>query len=298
MKLGIAGGKPLSSHVAPTFFSERDEWRSIDAKACGRVRAAGFRGAQIYIRRPLEAQMEDVARVRRAFEDSDLEVAQLNGAYETLCNPDDARRAHGIAGVKAMCRIAGVLGAKTIYVRPGGLNAKGPWYPHPENHSAATFNRIVDSLRQVAPTAQTEAVTLAVEGHVLSALDTPARVLELIDAVGSPALKFNVDPVNFIGAVRDVYDTPHVLNELFDYLGTHTVVAHAKDCKLADLGVVHIDEVRPGAGTLDYALFMQRFQHVAPDGYLVLEHMHDEQVFEARDFIVTLARQLSLPLEQ
>ena len=55
----------------------------------------------------------------------------------------------------------------------------------------------MDSLKQVCAAAEEYGVLLAVEGHVLSILDTPGRVVELIDAVGSDALRFNMDPVNF-----------------------------------------------------------------------------------------------------
>ena len=43
-------------------------------------------------------------------------------------------------------------------------------------------------------------------------LDSPRRVRELFDTVRSPALKFNSDPVNFVGTVRDAHDTLAKLN--------------------------------------------------------------------------------------
>jgi sugar phosphate isomerase/epimerase len=188
------------------------------------------------------------------------------------------------------------LQTSTVYVRPGGLNPRGHWLAHPDNHTSATFARLVDSLKQVCRTAESEGVTLAIEGHVLSALDSPRRIRDLLDAVGSPALKFNTDPVNFIGSVADAHDTRAVLNELFDLLGTDTVAAHAKDVGLGDTLVLHIDEVLLGTGNLDYALFLRRFEQVCPNGYILIEHLPDEKVLQARAALLAKAAQANIKI--
>ncbi|MCS6849002.1 MAG: sugar phosphate isomerase/epimerase family protein [Anaerolineae bacterium] len=295
MKLGVAG--QLAHPDEPNAVLLPPDWRTIDVAAARRVRQAGFRGAQLFIHRPLEADLDDVRRVKRAFDAAGLEVAQVNGWYEPLCSYDDAVRAAGVRGMQALVRIGRMVNAPSVYVRPGGHNPNGHWYAHPENHSARTFDNIVDSLRRVCATAQDEGVTVAVEGHVLSALDTPQRVRDLLDAVGSPALKFNCDPVNFVGTVKQVHDTASVLNELYDLLGRDIVVAHAKDCRLADQLVVHIEEVVPGTGVLDYALFMRRFQAACPDGYFIVEHLPNALVPQARDFVQAVAHHHDIPLE-
>jgi sugar phosphate isomerase/epimerase len=284
MKLGVAGMLP--------------HWRQIDRAAAERVRAAGFRGASVFIDRPLEADAEAILRVKAAFDAAGLEVAQANGSYEALVNPDAGLRREGVRGLQALCGWARLLDAGTVYVRPGGLNPKGHWYGHPGNHAPETFDRLADSLRQVSSAAQSEGVPLAIEGHVLSVLDTPQRVRELLDAVGSPALKFNVDPVNFVGTVRDVHDTRRVLDELFDLLGPDTIVAHVKDCRLGDALVVHIEEVVPGDGVLDLARFLRRFEACCSTGYALIEHLPDEKVPRARAAVLAVAAQAGLVLEQ
>lgn len=283
MKLGVAGFLPA-------------DWHQIDSKATSRVKQAGFLGASLIISRPLEAKTEDIYRVKSAFEASGLEVAQANGWYEALVDPDQERRKEGIQGLIALVRIGVMVNAPTTYVRPGGLNPAGHWYAHPDNHKPETFDRLVDSLVQVSKVAETEGMTLAIEGHVLSILDTPKKVRDLLDAVASPALKFNTDPVNFIGSVRDTHDTTRILNELFDLLGKDTVAGHAKDLALRDALVLHIDEVIIGTGTLDYALFLRRFQSFCPDGYLLVEHLPDEKVPLAREALVQKAEAINIPL--
>jgi sugar phosphate isomerase/epimerase len=283
MKLGVAGLLP-------------SDWRKIDTETCRSVRAAGFRGAQWFISKPLEADHGDVRRVQAAFTEADLKICQVNGSYEALVNPDDHLRALGVRGLEALARLGGMLETPTVYVRPGGLNPRGHWWAHPENHTPATFDRLVDSLKQVCAAAEAEGVILAIEGHVLSPLDSPRRVRDLLDAVGSSALKFNIDPANFIGMVKDVHDTRKVLNELFDLLGSDTVAAHAKDVAIGEAMVLHIDEVLLGTGTLDYPLFLRRFEHYCPDGYILIEHLSDEKVPLARAALVAVSERAGVPL--
>lgn len=284
MKIGVAGYLP-------------SDWRKIDVAATRRVVEAGFSGGQVFIDRPLEANPLDVARVKKAFDDGGLIVAQTNGWYESLINPDDVTRAEGVSGMQALIHIGRQLDTRFVYVRPGSINQRGHWWPHPDNHLQRTFDCLVTSMKQLSQTAQDEGVILGIEGHVVSTLNTAQRVRDLLDAVGSPALKHNLDPVNFVGTVEDVWDTTQVLNQLFDLLGHDLIAAHAKDCTILDEHVVHIVEVVPCNGTLNYEVLMRRWEESCPEGYFLIEHLSDERVDLARKAIGDKARQLGIRLE-
>ncbi len=282
MKLGVAGLLPA--------------WEQIDVPAARKVREAGFRGATIFFQRPLEADPAAVRRLKSVLDEAGLEAAQANGTYEVLMNPDDRLRAQGVQGLQALIRLGRALDAKSVYVRPGSHNPHGAWYPHPENYAPQTFDHLVNSLRQAALTAQAEGMTLALEGHVLSLLDTPRRMRDVIDAVGSPALRFNTDPVNFIGTVRDAYDPSRVLDELASLLGDVTVAAHLKDLDLRDALVLHIDEVVIGEGRMDYDRLLRQLDQMDPDMYGLIEHLPDEAVPLARAGLMRAADKAGITL--
>lgn len=284
MKLGVAG---IVS-----------EWTQMDAAAAARIRAHGFRGAQVFFSRPLDADLAQVAEVKRVMEGEGLEVAQANGSYEALVNRDDRLRAEGVRGLSALVRCGRRLDAPSVYVRPGGLNPRGHWFAHPDNHLPETFDRLVDSLKQVCAVAQAEGMLLAIEGHVLSMLDTPRAVRNLLDAVGSPVLKFNIDPVNFYGSVRDVHDTRPVLNELFDLLGRDTIAAHFKDLAIQDELVLHIAEVVIGDGVLDYSLYLRRLQAECPHIYGMIEHLPEEKIPRARSGLLSAAQKAGIVFDE
>jgi sugar phosphate isomerase/epimerase len=262
---------------------------AITPEIAAKIRGLGLLGVSVFLSKPLETSLKDVLHVKQTLVSAGLEVAQANGWYECLVNPDDALLRSGIRGLEALTRMGRELNARCVYVRPGSLNPRGHWWPHPGNHSLEIFNRLVKSLRTACATAAQEGMDLAVEGHVLSPLDSPEAVRNLLDAVASPHLKFNLDPVNFMGTVADVHDTRPKLNQLFDLLGEEGIIAHAKDCALRDALVVHIEEVIPGQGSLDYDLFLHRFSTKQPNGYVLIEHLPMESIPAARNFILQVA---------
>ena len=268
--------------------------RQVDDATAERLRSQGFVGVSCVFQDPTTFTPDELERLRTTLHRHGVGVAQVNARYEALVNPDEDRRKQGIATLRAAVDVCARLQGDNVYVRPGSLNPQGHWWPHPDNHIPATLDRLVDSLRQVATTAEDAGVVLAIEGHTVSPLNTAAVVREVIDRVGSPALKFNVDPVNFVSNVQEVYHSRRVLDDLFDTLGDVTWVMHAKDMALDNKLVVHISEVIMGRGYMDLGYMLQRLEQVRPDAYVIVEHLPDEHIPEARDALLAAAAQAGI----
>lgn len=235
---------------------------------------------------PTEAELN---QIRDVIAGEGVHIAQVNGQYEGLVNPDESRRQNGIATFRRAIEVCATLQGDNLYVRPGSINPGGHWWPHPDNHAPATIDRLVDSLGTLLPVAEDAGVVLTIEGHVLSPLDSVAKVREVIDRVGSPMLKFNVDPVNFVAGLRDVYHPRGLLDELYDTLGDVAWAVHAKDVDVEDRLVLHLTEVVIGRGRMDVAYYLRRFEEVKPDGFVIIEHLPDELIPEARDAVLAAA---------
>jgi sugar phosphate isomerase/epimerase len=82
-----------------------------------------------------------------------------------------------------------------------------------------------------------------------------------------------------------------VLDDLFDTLGALNWAVHAKDMTLEDRHVVHINEVVMGRGQMDLGYLLQRFAAVRPEGYVIVEHLPDELIPEARDALLAAGAQ-------
>lgn len=281
MRLGVAGMMPRDA-------------RHVTDEHAARLKELGLLGVTCLLPDPMGCTRDEMERVRAVLGRAGVVPAQANASYERLVDPDDTLRAAGIRGLQAACRCAAWLRAATVYVRPGSLNRAGHWTPHPENTSAETLERLIASLTSVASVAEAEGVTLAIEGHVVSPLDTAARIKQVIDAVGSPALRHNVDPVNMIPSIPLAYRNRVVLDELFDTLGDVIVAAHIKDVVVEDRLVVHIAERPAGQGLLEMEHFLRRFEASCPDGWVLIEHIPDEAVPAAAEAMRAAAERAGL----
>ena len=114
------------------------------------LRAAGFVGCSCYFPDATLPTDRELDRLRDTMRRGGIGVAQVNGRYESLVNPDESLRRQGVATLTAAVKVCQRLGGDNLYVRPGSLNPRGHWWPHPDNHLPATHDRLVDSLRQVA----------------------------------------------------------------------------------------------------------------------------------------------------
>lgn len=58
---------------------------------------------------------------------------------------------------------------------------------------------------------------------------------------------------------------------------------------MGDRFMVHIDEVPPGQGTLDYRVYLTELARLDPDTPLMMEHMTPEQFPAAAEYIRKVA---------
>lgn len=256
--------------------------REITPETATRLRIAGFTGVTVIVPDPFEARREEYERAGAILRDGGITVAQANPRYEVLVHPDEERRSLGIRGLQAACRCAAWLQAQTVYVRPGSLNPAGPWTPHPANTSLPTILRLIDSLREAAKAAEEVGIPFAIEGGSVSPLDTPERLREVIEAVGSPAARFNVDPVNFVRNLEELYNTTSLTHRIFDLCGEYVVCAHAKDITYENSIPLRLRECLIGEGLYDQATFLRRFEQACPEGFVLIEHLPDEKIPAAK----------------
>ena len=247
------------------------------------IRDHGFTGAACrYLEEPLETTESDAKRLREIMNVGGVNPCQTAAQHPDLIDPDPDKRAKGVRAMQLMCKVARWLGAGSLYVRSGSLHPNGSWYAHPDNHKPETFETLVYSLKRVCEAAESEGTMLAIEGHTLSILDTPERVAELIEVVGSDTLRFNMDPVNFVGSVPQAFSTTELIDYLFDVLGRYTICGHAKDLFLQDRLVLHVEETVIGQGIVDNARYLQRSEEACPCGFVQIEHLPDDQIPAAR----------------
>jgi sugar phosphate isomerase/epimerase len=117
--------------------------------------------------------------------------------------------------------------------------------------------------------------------------------------VDRPAFAAHLDPVNIVISPRIYFDTAALLRDCFTRLGPWIVSCHAKDITLRGELALHLDEVPPGLGNLDYRTYLAELNRLplADPPPLMLEHLASaEQYAQARDRLLALARELQIPI--
>jgi sugar phosphate isomerase/epimerase len=164
--------------------------------------------------------------------------------------------------------------------------------PHPENHLPATRERLIASLRRVVPWAENAGVILALECHVTTALDTPEHIREVIQAVDSPWIRANFDPVNLLGDFSRVWHNADAMRHMWQTLGAcYARSAHIKDVVTDADFVVHISEAAPGHGYLDLDAYFEVVRGLGEDTAVIVEHLPADQALAAIAYVTQAANQ-------
>jgi len=121
--------------------------------------------------------------------------------------------------------------------------------------------QLVERTQELAAYAQSKGVTIAMEPHVGSIIDTPQKMVELIDLVGLPNVKVNFDISHF-----NVMG--YSIEESVSTLASHAVHTHVKD----ETGRAPNHQfLIPGEGVFDYVAYLHSMQRHGYTGYISAE---------------------------
>lgn len=259
------GGPVFESFASP------DEWALHH-------RDAGYRAAYC----PVKADADDATV--RDFADAaaraDLLIAEV-GAWSNPIDPDPVVAAEKTAYCIDQLALAERIGARCC-VNIAGSRSPDRWDgPDPGNFSEETFELIVASVRRIIDAVKPRRCHYALEMMPWVLPSSPDEYLRLIEAIDRPALAAHLDPVNIINSPAQAYDTGKVIRACFEKLGPHIRSAHAKDIALRPDLTVHLDEVIPGEGVLDYAAFLHGLNRLDPDTPLMLEHLKTAEQYRS-----------------
>ena len=259
----------------------KGDWLNVTEDQVKMVSDNGFVSALLTISDPSADDDRDIENIKSLYAAHGLNMPMTRGAYGGgLCSDDEDQRKWTVKFLEDTIRLSAKMTCPTTYFRPGSHNPNGAWLPDPENRSQATFDNLVASAQQACVVAGSEGIKLVVEAGVVCPLYTPQRVRDFFDAVGMPALGFNVDPVNLVGSLEIAYDTTSLINECIDLMADEIVGCDAKDFTIVDALLPHFEEEIIGApnALLDNVTLLTRLQETAPDITVTVEHYPDEQI--------------------
>jgi len=267
-------------------FNSPEEWVAS-------VHRLGYRAA--YCPVGLDADEATILAYARAAQQADLIIAEV-GAWSNPLSPDEGERHSALEKCKASLHLADEIGARCCVNIAGSRGVKWDG-PHPADLTDETFERIVESVRQIIDAVKPTRTSYTLEPMPWMYPDSADSYLRLITAIDRPAFGVHFDPVNLVNSPERYFYNACLVSDFIERLGPYIRSCHAKDIRLDDRLTVHLDEVRPGLGGLDYQTFFKKLSRCDPDMPVMLEHLPESQMYDqAAAHLRQVARELGLAL--
>ncbi len=228
-------------------------------KALAHLAGLGFDGVELtvipgYTTELMKLDAVERSRIRRLLEKHHLILPAI-AAHSSLLSDDTATHAANMARLKGAVDLAVELAQEDIMpvvnTTPGGK--PGEW--------DTIRDLLVERTRELVEYAQARSVTIAMEPHVGAVIDTPEKVLQLLELVDSPYLKVNFDISHFDIVGLTIQDTVAAL-------APHTAHTHVKDQRGR---VPNYEFLIPGEGDFDYLNYLKAMQAHGYDGFITVE---------------------------
>jgi sugar phosphate isomerase/epimerase len=255
-----------------------EEWAGPEEWAAAH-RRLGY-GAAYCPLRP-GAPAEQIRAFAGAAAAAGLVIAEV-GAWSNPISPLESVRRGSVEYCQQALSLADEIGARCCVTIAGSrsaqdeasLTAPGWDGPHPDNCAEDTFDLIVETTRRIIDAVRPRRSCFALETMPWIYPDSPESYLELLHAIDRPqGFGVHLDPVNLISSPQRYFGNAGLIRSCFELLGPHIKSCHAKDIRLSGRLTVHLDEVCPGEGALDYPVYLEEAAQLDPDLPLMLEHL-------------------------
>jgi len=220
------------------------------------------------------AQGELIRSFRAEAKKGNILIAEA-GVWNNMLNPDEKARREAIGKNIAALQLADEIGAGCCVNISG---ARGEIWdgPYPGNYAPETFDMIVETVRYIIDQVKPVSAFYTLEPMPYMLPDSPDSYFKLIKAVNRKQFAAHLDPVNMISSPQRFYNNGAFIRECFTKLGPYIKSIHAKDITILPELTVHLEERRPGLGSLDYSVLLQEASKLR-DIPLMLEHLEKQE---------------------
>jgi sugar phosphate isomerase/epimerase len=243
---------------------------------------------------PLNHEADD--RTVKAYADAakkvNIIIAEV-GAWSNPISPNEDERKKALDKCNHQLDLADRIGARCC-VNISGSRGKEWDGHHKDNFTKDTFDLIVESTRKIIDAVNPTRTYFTLETMPWAYPDSADSYIRLIRAIDRKQFAAHFDPVNIINSPIRYYKTGDIIKECFKKFGQHIRSCHAKDIILSQKLTIHLDEIRPGLGNLDYDTFLNELNKYT-DTPLMIEHLKTAEEYRmAANFIRNVAKKNGL----
>ncbi|MEC0226451.1 sugar phosphate isomerase/epimerase family protein [Paenibacillus alba] len=257
------------------------------------LKEAGFRATTCPINGEEDiSELEDYLALAERY---DILISEVGSWINPISRNEETRR-NAIAYCIKRLELAERIGAQCC-VNIAGSRGEQWDGPDPDNFSDDTFELIVETTREIIDAVKPERTVFALEMMPWIFPDSADSYLALVQAIDRKGFGVHFDPVNIINSPRIYYRNGDMIRDFFAKLGPHIRNCHAKDILLRGKLTLHLDEVVPGQGHLDYRTFLTELNKLHPDTTLIIEHLSSNEAYQqAKGYISRIASELKIPM--
>ncbi|HOJ31116.1 MAG TPA: TIM barrel protein [bacterium] len=244
----------------------------------------------------LDAPDELVKEFKKMAEKESIVIAEV-GAWSNPISGDENERRQAIEKCKRALYLAEKINARCCVNISGSRGSKWDG-PDEKNFTDETFDMIVMTTREIIDEIKPERTFYTLETMPWMYPDSAESYLRLIKAIDRESFGVHFDPVNLVCSPQRYFSNEKLIKEFVKILGIYICSCHAKDIILTDKLTVHLEEVRPGLGKLDYRVFLNEINKIGKDTPpVMLEHLRTEEDYvNAAQYIRTVASQEGIKL--
>jgi sugar phosphate isomerase/epimerase len=238
-------------------------------------------------------QPERIRSIQQAFDRHDILLAEM-GVWNNMLHPDSVERKTNIQANIETLATADEVGVRCCVNIAGSFNPDQWDGPHPKNLSEEAFELTVENVCNILDTAKPKRTVYSLETMPWVIPDSIQSYQRLIKAINHPMFGVHLDPVNIINSPSRFYNNAAFLQECFAAFGEKIISVHAKDIRMEPTLTVHLQEVQPGMGDLDYGVFLREMSKLPEDTPFILEHLPQEAYTPAQAYVLDVAKKIGV----
>lgn len=213
----------------------------------------------------------EIQAYERAAQEAGLVIAEV-GAWSNPLSEDDAERRKNIAFCQERLALADAIGARCCVNIAGSHGQKWDG-PDPRDLTESTFDLIVETVRAIIDAVKPSRTAYTLETMPWMYPDSLECYERLIIAIDRPAFAVHFDPANLINCPERFFHNAAYNRAFIRRLGGRIRSVHAKDIRLGTNMTVHLDECRPGLGSIDYCVLLSELERANPQIPVMAEHL-------------------------
>jgi len=220
---------------------------------------------------------EGVEATLKPVRENGLQVCQIGAFGFNPISDDHAAAQRAGAALQQMIELASQTGCRHIVIGPGNYHPSGFAHYDIRNYKAESITAMATSIEPYIRLAEDHDVRLCIEPYVKGVVHSPEQFLKLQEAIGSPALRCNIDPsslYDFHGALH----SDAVIHDLCSKLKDHIGLVHIKEIGVQEGFHLHMGLAPLSEGNTNWPLLLELIAPYIPsDSWIILEHVLSKQ---------------------